>query len=194
VLYPKASTDTLLYVGRVSTVAFALLSFAWIPVFLASETGLFRTISEIQGLLTPPIGVVLVLGVTNRRVNGAGALSGLVVGTFMGALRLVVVVVMKRGTGYDTSTVFGSILHLFFGMAFLHFSILLWVTTLIVVIVVSYCTPKPQEGVEAFMVVWPEVFARNAASDYYPPWVHRWLLRSMVAILCTALVFCLIFA
>jgi Na+/proline symporter len=126
VLYPKASADTLLYVGRVSTVVFALLSFAWIPVFLSSETGLFRTISEIQGLLTPPIGIVLLLGVSNRRVNGPGALCGLVVGTFMGALRLIVVVVLKGGSGYDASTAVGSTLNLFFGMAFLHFSILLW--------------------------------------------------------------------
>lgn len=72
-LRPNATHEQLIWVGRVSTIVFAILSFCWIPI-LNNGDGLYKQVVEVQSYLTPPIGIVLILGVFWKRANAQGAI------------------------------------------------------------------------------------------------------------------------
>jgi SSS family solute:Na+ symporter len=156
---PNASAKELTYVGRVATVLFAVLSFAWIPVILNGD-GLYRVVVEIQGYLGPPVGVISVIAITMPRVNAWGSLLGLVVGGGMGGIRLIVNVVLKDSVNPED-------LGFFFTVPFLHFSIIIAASTFLISLVVSYSTAPPTEDMDRFMVQWRDIFKIHEDSKHY---------------------------
>jgi SSS family solute:Na+ symporter len=156
---PSASAKELTRVGRIATIMFAVLSFAWIPVILNGD-GLYRVVVEIQGYLGPPVGVISVIAVTMPRVNAWGSLLGLIVGGGMGGIRLVVNVMLK-------DVIDPKDLGFFFTVAFLHFSIIIAASTFIIALAVSYSTAPPKENMDRFMVQWRDLFKIHEDSKHY---------------------------
>ncbi|TYZ66356.1 hypothetical protein PybrP1_006953 [[Pythium] brassicae (nom. inval.)] len=159
-LRPNASHEQLIWVGRVSTVVFAVLSFCWIPI-LNNGDGLYKQVVEVQSYLTPPIGIVLILGVFWKRANAQGAISALLTGGCLGLVRLIAVTVDKD-----------SLHNVFFTMNFQHFAILLWVTSMVVCVVVSLCTPPPPKETEKYMADLSTMFKLDATELSKPRWVN----------------------
>ena len=75
-------------VGRVDTLIVVALGIVWIPVMRHVSGALYEYLQSVQAYLGPPITAVFFLGIFVRRVNGAGATTGLAVGFALGLSKL----------------------------------------------------------------------------------------------------------
>lgn len=134
---PQATERELIIVGRVWVLCIVAISICWIPVVQVAQSGqLFDYIQSVSSYLAPPIASVFFLAVFVKRVNETGAFWGLVGGLVMGLCRMLPE--FWFGTG---SCIFPS--HCPFlvcGIHYLHFAIILFFCTSVLVLVVSYCT------------------------------------------------------
>ena len=71
-LRPAASQSRLIAVGRLSTVVFLLMAWAWAP-FLVSFERIFSYIQEFWGLITPGVAVVFLSGLFWKKATARGA-------------------------------------------------------------------------------------------------------------------------
>jgi len=139
-LRPEASQATLVRVGRVATVIVVGLGIVWIPVMRHVSGALYEYLQSVQAYLGPPITAVFFLGIFVRRVNGAGAMTGLAVGFALGLSKLAAQIL---------SNIEGWSAHLpgwfvtFGQFNFLYFCIVLFSICVAVVVVVSLLTRPP---------------------------------------------------
>lgn len=88
---PRASERHLVTVGRIATVVVVVMGVIWIPVMQRiSQGGLYKYLQSVQGYLAPPITAVFLLGLFFKRINGPGAVAGLVVGFIAGMGKLTI--------------------------------------------------------------------------------------------------------
>ncbi|XP_044057249.1 sodium/glucose cotransporter 2 isoform X2 [Siniperca chuatsi] len=134
---PQATERELIIVGRVWVLCIVAVSICWIPVVQAAQSGqLFDYIQSVSSYLAPPIASVFLLAVFVKRVNETGAFWGLIGGLVMGLCRMLPE--FWFGTG---SCIFPSNCpFLVCGIHYLHFAIILFFCTSVLVLVVSYCT------------------------------------------------------
>jgi SSS family solute:Na+ symporter len=138
-LRPKASQAQLVWVGRVATVVMVIIGLLWIPVIQGGR-GLYDYLQGIQAYLAPPIFVVFFFGIFMKRLNGPGCLATLLTGFGMGLFRLAVDTPVKlMGTTYTE----GSFLWIVNNIFFQYYSLLITLVCIIVFIIVSYATKKP---------------------------------------------------
>jgi SSS family solute:Na+ symporter len=133
---PEANGKELVKVGRIATGVVVLLGMAWIPLMSRISGTLYQYLQSVQSYLAPPIAAVFLLGVFFKRINGTGALTGMVVGFILGIIKLTLELFQNDLTG---------ILHGFATINFLYFCILLFLFSIAVMVVVSLLTPKPDE-------------------------------------------------
>uniref|UniRef100_A0A671UGL6 Sodium/glucose cotransporter 2 n=1 Tax=Sparus aurata TaxID=8175 RepID=A0A671UGL6_SPAAU len=139
---PQAAERELIIVGRINGMIFWVLcivaiSICWIPVVQAAQSGqLFDYIQSVSSYLAPPIASVFLLAVFVKRVNEMGAFWGLIGGLLMGLCRMLPE--FWFGTG---SCIFPSNCpFLVCGIHYLHFGIILFFCTSVLVLLVSYCS------------------------------------------------------
>jgi len=146
-LYQKwkknASQAQLVRTGRTATAVMVVVALAWIPVIKGAH-GLYNYLQAVQGYLAPPIFVVFFLGVFWKRMNGAGALWAMIIGFALGIFRMVVdtPVTMGLSKGYPEGSFFWIVNNIYFQ----YWSLLITIVSAIVMIVVSYMTPAPNEA------------------------------------------------
>jgi SSS family solute:Na+ symporter len=133
--------------GRIATTAMVLVALAWIPVIRGAQ-GLYQYLQGVQGYLAPLIFVVFFFGVFHRRLNGKGCLAALIVGFVLGLFRLAVdtpVALKLNLWGIDFSQGYaeGSFLWIVNKIYFQYYSLLIFVVSAVVMIVVSYLTAPP---------------------------------------------------
>ncbi len=160
-LRPDASEKQLVNVGRVATIIMVILSLAWIPFMSRVSGQLWIYLQSVQAYVSPPIAVVFLLGIFWRRINGQGAITSLLVGFVLGALRFILEVVYAGNLP-------GGFLGWFVGMNFLHFAILMFVVCLVILVVVSLLTPAPAHDKVAgltFQTVQEMVSMREVESE-----------------------------
>lgn len=142
---PKATQHQLVWIGRVATVIMVLIGLAWIPVIRGSR-GLYDYLQGVQGYLAPPIFVVFFFGVFMKRLNAKGCLSALIVGFVLGAFRLMVdTPVSLKMAGYEAGYPEGSFFWIVNNIYFQYYSLLIFLISVAVMIVVSYLTEPPSE-------------------------------------------------
>uniref|UniRef100_A0A7N6FDG2 Sodium/glucose cotransporter 2 n=1 Tax=Anabas testudineus TaxID=64144 RepID=A0A7N6FDG2_ANATE len=134
---PQATERELIVVGRVWVLCIVAISICWIPIVQAAQSGqLFDYIQSVSSYLAPPIAAVFLLAVFVKRVNEKGAFWGLIGGLVMGLSRMLPE--FWFGTG---SCIFpSSCPFLVCGIHYLHFAIILFFCTAVLVLLVSYCT------------------------------------------------------
>jgi solute:Na+ symporter, SSS family len=143
---PRATQAQLVRVGRVATVIMVLIALAWIPVIRGSR-GLYDYLQGVQGYLAPPIFVVFFFGVFMKRLNAKGCLAALLVGFALGAFRLVVdTPISLRLAGFEGGYPEGSFLWIVNNIYFQYYSLLIFLVSMTVMIVVSYMTEPPSEA------------------------------------------------
>lgn len=95
---PKASERHLVSVGRVATVVVVVMGVIWIPVMQRiSQGGLYVYLQSVQSYLAPPITAVFLLGLFFKRINGKGAVAGLVIGFVAGMSKLTIQALVGGG-------------------------------------------------------------------------------------------------
>jgi SSS family solute:Na+ symporter len=133
--HPQASEKQLVKVGRIATGVIVLLGMAWIPLMGRISNGLYDYLQSVQSYLAPPIAAVFLLGVFFPRLNAVGAYSALVAGFVAGMIKLTLQL-------FQADLPEG-ILKSFAGINFLYFCIYLFIFSVVVMVVVSLLTPKP---------------------------------------------------
>jgi SSS family solute:Na+ symporter len=142
-LRPDASEQRLVWVGRMATIAMTVIALIWIPIIRGAPRGLYDYLQTVQGYLAPPIFVVFFLGVFWKRLNAAGCLAALLIGFLMGAFRLAVdtPITLRLKDGYEP----GSFLWIVNNIYFQYYSLLIFLVSSAVMIVVSHMTAPPDE-------------------------------------------------
>ena len=99
-LWPGASQEKLVRVGRFATGVVVLLGLIWIPVMpMISGGGLYQYLQSVQSYLAPPIAAVFLLGIFWRRINARGAVWGLTTGFILGMLKITIQAIFARQGG-----------------------------------------------------------------------------------------------
>jgi SSS family solute:Na+ symporter len=139
-LRPKVSQDRLVHIGRVATGVMVLIGLLWIPVIRGGK-GLYDYLQGVQSYLAPPIFVVFFFGVFMKRLNAKGCLAALITGFSLGLFRLAVDTPVKLigGFSYAEGSFFWIVNHIFFQ----YYSLIIFIVSIIVMIVVSYMTCEP---------------------------------------------------
>ena len=139
-LRPKVSQDRLVHIGRMATGVMVLIGLLWIPVIRGGK-GLYDYLQGVQSYLAPPIFVVFFFGVFMKRLNAKGCLAALITGFSLGLFRLAVDTPVKliEGFSYAEGSFFWIVNHIFFQ----YYSLIIFIVSIIVMIVVSYMTGEP---------------------------------------------------
>ncbi len=138
---PEASQKSLVRVGQVSTVVLVVIGLAWIPLMkvLTEGEGIFKYLQSIQAYISPPIAAVFLFGLFYKKINSSGAMKALWFGFFLGSLRILLEFLTN---GYETGKAIwniseGSFAHWFVSVNFLHFAVLIFVLSTIILFVGS---------------------------------------------------------
>jgi len=139
-LRPKVTQERLVWVGRVATGVMVLIGLFWIPVIRGGR-GLYDYLQGVQSYLAPPIFVVFFFGVFMKRLNAKGCLAALLTGFSLGLFRLAVDTPVKLigGFAYTEGSFFWIVNHIFFQ----YYSLIIFIVSVVVMIVVSYLTAPP---------------------------------------------------
>ncbi|XP_047246819.1 sodium/glucose cotransporter 2 isoform X1 [Girardinichthys multiradiatus] len=158
---PLANERELIVVGRVWVLCIVVISICWIPVVQAAQSGqLFDYIQSVSSYLSPPIASVFLLAVFVKRVNEMGAFWGLIGGLAMGLCRMLLE--FWFGTG---SCIFPSQCpFLICGIHYLHFAIILFSCTSVLVLLVSFCT-EPIEDKHLYRLVFSLRHSKEERKD-----------------------------
>jgi SSS family solute:Na+ symporter len=133
-LNPAASEKRLVTVGRLFTVFMVALGILWVPFisYLSSEVYIY--LQSVQAYVSPPIAAVFLFGVFWPRANRHGAIAALAAGAVFGATRFV----LELNRGSQLAQV--SFIRPLVEMNFLHFAVVLFVVSTIILVVVSLVT------------------------------------------------------
>jgi solute:Na+ symporter, SSS family len=137
-LRPDADERRLVTMGRVATIAMVGLGILWVPFIHLISAQLYIYLQSVQAYISPPIAACFVLGILWPRLNGKGAISCLLTGFVLGALRFIFEII-------DKSSHFSSLLvRGLLDINFLHYAILMFVICGVVLVVVSLQTEAPE--------------------------------------------------
>src|SRR5215467_6262023 len=135
---PEASENQLVNFGRIATGVMVLLGLLWVPFIHLISSQLYIYLQSVQAYISPPIAACFVLGILWTRLNAQGAITSLLTGFFLGALRFILELRAKAGSPPGTA------LSWLVDMNFLHYAIFMFVVCSIMLVVVSLMTPPPE--------------------------------------------------
>lgn len=150
---PNTSERQLVYVGQIATVVLVGLSLLWIPLMrvLMEGGGIYKYLQSIQAYISPPIAAAFLLGLFFPRLNARGAMLSLWSGFVLGISRLFFEALTSEG--YVTVSP-GTFLDFWVNTNFLHFAILLFVVSALVLVLGSLSAPpKPAAELENLVYV-----------------------------------------
>src|SRR5689334_17304954 len=134
---PQSSEHQLVNFGRIATGVMVLLGLLWVPFIHYISSELYIYLQSVQAYISPPIASCFVLGILWPRLNGAGAISSLLTGFVLGAVRFVTELMAAQGTEFSGA------MNWLVKMNFLHYAIFMFVVCSIVLVGVSLMTPAP---------------------------------------------------
>lgn len=141
-LFKGKSEARYVMIGRIATVVVVILGIAWIPVMKGFDKGLYGYLQDIQSLLAPAMVAVFVMGIFSKKITPKAGEFGMIVGFIIGMVRLFTNIFTNSGkdvmTGWywETTT-------WFWQTNWLIFEIWLLVFIMLMMVVVSFFTPKP---------------------------------------------------
>lgn len=142
-LRPNASEARLVFFGRAATGIMVLLGLAWVPFIHLISGQLYIYLQSVQAYISPPIAVCFILGILWPRLNGAGAITSLLSGFVLGALRFICELADASHGGAYFGNAF---LNWLVKMNFLHYAVLMFVVCSLVLITVSLATRAPDRN------------------------------------------------
>jgi len=135
---PEATERQLVYFGRIATGVMVVLGILWVPFINQLSSQLYIYLQSVQGYISPPIAACFIFGILWPRLNGQGAISSLLAGFVLGAVRFIYEL-LDKSQHYQSSFLRGLV-----DMNFLHYAILMFVVCSIVLVGVSMMYPAPE--------------------------------------------------
>ncbi len=139
-LRPQVSERELVNFGRIATGIMVVLGLLWVPFIHYISSQLYIYLQSVQAYISPPIAACFVLGILWPRLNGAGAITSLLSGFVLGAVRFILELADRAGGGQLESTSVGWLIK----MNFLHYAIFMFVVCSAVLVGVSLMSPAPE--------------------------------------------------
>ena len=140
---PNATELNLVTFGRAATGVMVVLGLLWVPFIHLISSQLYIYLQSVQAYISPPIAVCFLFGIMWPRMNGTGALSSLLTGFGLGALRFVMELKERTAGGhYFTSGISAWLVNI----NFLHYAIFMFVVCSAVLIAISLATKAPERG------------------------------------------------
>src|SRR6516162_2377135 len=136
-LRPQVSERELVNFGRIATGMMVVLGLLWVPFIHYISSQLYIYLQSVQAYISPPIAVCFIFGILWTRVNGQGAISSLLTGFVLGAVRFVYEV-LDKSNHYESGLVRWLV-----DLNFLHYAIFMFVVCSVVLIGVSLMYPAP---------------------------------------------------
>jgi len=137
---PTASEKKLMLIARLATTAMVVIGILCIPVVKILSSQIYISLQGIQAYISPPIAAVFLLGTFWKRINEKGAIWALGIGGITGISRLTM-------EWFDNTWFFNSIgMQWFYQINFLHFAILLFGLSIMVMTLVSILTTTQYPG------------------------------------------------
>eukprot|EP00918_Siedleckia_nematoides_P014148 GHVU01030749.1.p1 GENE.GHVU01030749.1~~GHVU01030749.1.p1 ORF type:complete len:643 (+),score=7.57 GHVU01030749.1:253-2181(+) len=130
-------------VGRLSTLLMVTLSIAWLPM-LQNNGLLFLTVTNVSAHLSAPMSAVFVTGILWWRINGYGAMAGLLCGLII-SFGQYVMSVRFSSSCQNNNLPSSSIVSNLACLKFNHAAAFLAAIAIIITIVVSLLTPPPDK-------------------------------------------------
>ncbi|AVR46231.1 Na+/glucose cotransporter [Christiangramia fulva] len=135
-LRPNTPEKKLVRTGQIATVIIVIIGIIWIPIMANISGVLYEYLQSVQSYIAPPITAVFLLGIFYKRINAPGALTTLVVGLLVGALRIVLEIT-KESFAHD------SFWYYLGDMNFLSFGAWFFLFCIVLIVVVSLLTRVP---------------------------------------------------
>jgi SSS family solute:Na+ symporter len=128
-------------VGRMATVVVVILGIVWIPVMM-SLGSLYDYLQGIQSLLAPAMVAVFVLGIFSKKITPKAGELGMIVGFAIGMVRLLTNILTNSGKDLMTGWYWEATTW-FWQTNWLIFEIWLLAFIMIMMVIISFLTPKP---------------------------------------------------
>lgn len=140
-MFKDKSEARYVLVGRLATVVVVVLGIIWIPVMM-SLGSLYSYLQGIQSLLAPAMVAVFVMGIFSKRITPKAGEVGLIVGFLIGMARLLTNIFTNTGKDVMAGGLWEST-SWFWQTNWLIFEIWLLAFIMLLMVVVSFFTPKP---------------------------------------------------
>jgi solute:Na+ symporter, SSS family len=139
---PNASEARLVNFGRIATGFMVLLGLLWVPFIHLISSQLYIYLQSVQAYISPPIAACFVLGILWTRLNAQGAISSLLTGFVLGAVRFVLEIADRASGGrFENAGVRWLV-----DLNFLHYAILMFVICSVVLVGVSLMGEAPDRA------------------------------------------------
>ena len=177
--FPLSSEARLVAVGRIATLVMVVLGVLWVPFIKNLSSEVYIYLQSVQAYISPPIAAVFLFGVFWPRANRSGAIAALVAGAIIGGARFIFEI------NRTSELVAGSAwLTRFVQINFLHFAILIFVVSSVILVGVSLATaPETREKLRGLTFATLEG-AYSPASDSN---VFRLQLAASIALVLTVI-------
>jgi solute:Na+ symporter, SSS family len=138
---PNANEANLVNFGRIATGFMVLLGLLWVPFIHLISSQLYIYLQSVQAYISPPIAACFVLGILWTRLNAGGAITSLLTGFVLGAVRFVLELADRGEGGHFFEN---GLVRWIVDMNFLHYAIFMFIVCSMVLIVVSLMGAAPE--------------------------------------------------
>ena len=166
---PHLTSEQLMWVGRGFTALFMILAAAWAPE-IQNFSSLYKYLQKILSYAIPPVVSLFLIGIFWKRANAKGAFITLVSGLTIGAVFFVLI----------------EFLHLF-QLHFLYVAVLLFIIAVIIQIISTLLTKKPDEE-KVRQLMWTPAFYKEETMELKAqPWYVNYRYYSVILLVLTAI-------
>jgi SSS family solute:Na+ symporter len=134
---PVASERRLVTVGRLVTAGIVIISILWIPMIRLLSNQIYQYLQNVQAYVGAPITAVFLTGILWKRATGKAAITTLIVGGALGAIRFIIDIVSK------TIQIDFGVYDVITRCAFLNYSVGLFLFCVALMVIISLNTPRP---------------------------------------------------
>jgi len=133
--HKDASERKLVLVGRLVTIILIIIAILCVPLVRQIDSQIYLYLQSVQAYFGPPIAAIFIAGLLIKRINGKGALWGLIVGELLGLFRLIADFSLSSTQGQN----FG-LLYYYRNINFLHVAIFIFIISSLTTYLVSILT------------------------------------------------------
>lgn len=175
---PNTGPKKLVRIGQAATVVIVVLGILWIPIMRSIGDVLYLYLQDVQSVLAPGIAAAFLMGICWKRTSAQGGMWALISGLVIGLCRLGAKIYYSNAgvvPGGDTSNWFQ---YLFYDCNWLFFCGWMLVFCLVVAIVVSLFTQKPDEAKIQGLVFGTSTAEQRAATR--ASWNHWDIIHTVI--------------
>lgn len=139
--HPNASERTLVFVGRMVTIAVVVGVILIAPFIKIVNSQIYIFLQSTQAYISAPIAAVFLFGFTMKKINASAAFTALIIGEFIGISRFIIELLIKSNLVSDLFLIS------FTQVNYLHFTIFLFLTSALILLVLSYMPSAANEKI-----------------------------------------------